>query len=112
MPELPDVVVYIEALEKRILGETLESIRIISPFLLRTATPPISAAVGKKVVKLRRIGKRICIGLENDLWLVLHLMIAGRLHWRAAGATLSKPRGVAAFDFSNGTLLLTEAGSQ
>jgi len=112
LPELPDIVVYIEALEKRILGQTLERIRIASPFLLRTASPPIGSAEGKKVVRLRRLGKRICIGLEDDLWLVLHLMIAGRLHWKKAGAKLSPPRGLAAFDFSNGTLLWTEAGSQ
>ena len=112
MPELPDIVVYIEALEKRILGETLAHVRIASPFLLRTATPPITTVDGKKVVKLRRLGKRICVGLENDLWLVLHLMIAGRLHWKKAGAKLSPPRGLAAFDFVNGTLLWTEAGSQ
>ena len=112
MPELPDVVVYIEALEKRILGQKLESVRIVSPFLLRTVDPPLESAYGKTVTRLRRLGKRICIGLEDDLWLVLHLMIAGRLHWRARGAKVSKPRGLAAFDFPNGTLLLTEAGSQ
>ena len=112
MPELPDVVVYIEALEKRILGQKLESIRIVSPFLLRTVDPPLESAYGKTVTGLRRLGKRICIGVEGDLWLVLHLMIAGRLHWRARGAKVSKPRGLAAFDFPNGTLLLTEAGSQ
>lgn len=112
MPELPDIVVYIEALEKRILGETLARVRIASPFLLRTAIPPIAVVDGRKVVKLRRLGKRICIALEGDLWLVLHLMIAGRLHWKKAGAKLSPPRGLAAFDFANGTLLWTEAGSQ
>ena len=112
MPELPDIVVYIEALEKRILGERLERVRIASPFLLRTATPPLSAAEGRKVVRLRRMGKRICVGLENDIWLVLHLMIAGRLHWVKSGAKVSPPRGLAAFDFSNGTLSWTEAGSQ
>lgn len=112
MPELPDIVVYIEALEKRILGQTLEHARIVSPFLLRTAAPPLNSAEGQSVVQLRRMGKRICIGLENDLWLVLHLMIAGRLHWRAHGAKLSRPRGLAAFDFPNGTLLWTEAGSK
>ncbi len=112
MPELPDVTVYIEALEKRILGRKLESVRIVSPFLLRTVDPPLEGAYGKAVIRLRRLGKRICIGLEDDLWLVLHLMIAGRLHWRACGVKVSKPRGLAAFDFPNGSLLLTEAGSQ
>ena len=112
MPELPDIVVYIAALEKRILGKTLERVRIASPFLLRTAAPPIIAVEGKKVVHLRRLGKRICVGLEDDLWLVLHLMIAGRLHWKKASAKLSPPRGLAAFDFDNGTLLWTEAGSR
>jgi formamidopyrimidine-DNA glycosylase len=111
MPELPDVVVYIEALEARILGETLEAIRIVSPFLLRTATPSLSTTAGKKVVRLRRIGKRICIGLENDVWLVLHLMIAGRLHWRERGAEISPRHNFAAFDFPNGSLLWSEAGS-
>src|SRR5216684_7449502 len=112
MPELPDIVVYIDALEQRILGQTLEGVRIVSPFLLRTVTPPVSSAAGKKVTHLRRLGKRICIGLEDGLWLVLHLMIAGRLHWRARGAKISPPRGLAAFDFPAGTLLWTEAGSQ
>lgn len=86
MPELPDIVVYIEALEERILGQTLEGIRMASPFLLRTADPPLSSAPGKRVRELRRVGKRIAIGLEDDLWLVLHLMIAGRLHWQKRGA--------------------------
>lgn len=112
MPELPDIAVYIEALEKRILNETLEGVRVVSPFLLRTATPPLSDAIGKKVLRLRRLGKRICIGLEGELWLVLHLMIAGRLHWRPRGVKVSRPRGLAAFDFPNGSLLWTEAGSQ
>jgi formamidopyrimidine-DNA glycosylase len=112
MPELPDIVVYIEALEKRILGKRLERVRIASPFLLRTATPPITSAENQKVTRLRRLGKRICIGLENDTWLVLHLMIAGRLHWKKRDAKLSPPRGLAAFDFENGTLLWTEAGSK
>ena len=112
MPELPDIVVYIEALEKRILGRTLEHVRLASPFLLRTADPPLRSAEGRTVKELRRIGKRIGIGLDNDLWLVLHLMIAGRLHWRAPGVKVSRPRGLAAFDFPNGSLLLTEAGSQ
>jgi formamidopyrimidine-DNA glycosylase len=112
VPELPDIVVYVDALKKRILGEHLDHVRVASPFLLRTATPPLSDAEGKTVVQIRRLGKRICIGLENDLWLVLHLMIAGRLHWRKRDAKLSPPRGLAAFDFANGTLLWTEAGSQ
>jgi formamidopyrimidine-DNA glycosylase len=117
MPELPDITVYLEALERRILGQTLESIRIASPFLLRTASPPLDAAFGKRVVGLRRLGKRICIGFEGNLWLVLHLMIAGRLHWHPLGTKparvkVSPPRGLAALDFSNGSLLWTEAGSQ
>ena len=112
MPELPDIVVYIEALEKRIVGQKIETIRIASPSLLRTVVPPLNTAEGKRVEKLRRIGKRICIGLEGDLWLVLHLMIAGRLYWRARGAKLARPRGLAAFDFEDATLLWTEAGSQ
>src|SRR5215831_13363328 len=112
MPELPDITVYIEALEKRILNQTLEGVRVVSPFLLRTVSPPLSSANGKKILRLRRLGKRICMGLENDLWLVLHLMIAGRLHWRPHGVKVSRPRGLAAFDFPNGSLLWTEAGSQ
>ena len=112
MPELPDIVVYIDALEKRILDRTLERVLIVSPFLLRTAVPPLSSTEGKRVTRLRRIGKRICIGLEDDLWLVLHLMIAGRLHWRKGKAKVSKPRGLAAFEFDQGSLLWTEAGSQ
>jgi formamidopyrimidine-DNA glycosylase len=112
MPELPDIVVYIEALDKRILGKRLDRVRIASPFLLRTATPPLALAEGKSVAQLRRLGKRICIGLDNDIWLVLHLMIAGRLHWKKRDAKLSPPRGLAAFDFSGGTLLWTEAGSK
>src|SRR5438034_850787 len=111
MPEYPDIVVYIEALEKRILGRRLERVNIASPFLLRTAAPPLSSAEGKRVLELRRLGKRICIGLEDDLWLVLHLMIAGRLHWRDSKAKSSK-RNLAAFEFENGQLSLTEAGSQ
>jgi formamidopyrimidine-DNA glycosylase len=112
MPELPDITVYIEALEKRILGQTLESVRVASPFLLRTVDPPLSSVEGKKVMQLRRMGKRICIGLEGELWLVLHLMIAGRLHWKKRGVKVSPPRGLAAFDFANGSLLWTEAGSR
>ena len=112
MPELPDVTVYIEALESRILGQTLERVRLASPFLLRTVDPPLNSAYGKKVRALRRVGKRIATGLEDDLWLVLHLMIAGRLHWREHGAKLARKNAPAAFDFTNGTLVLTEAGSQ
>ena len=110
MPELPDIAVYIEALERRILARRLTTIRIAGPSLLRTASPPLQECEGKKVVELRRMGKRICIGLEAHLWLVLHLMIAGRLHWRPRGTKLARPRGLAAFDFDNGTLLWTEAG--
>ena len=112
MPELPDITVYIEALEARIRGAQLERVRIAGPFLLRTASPPIQAAEGKAVRELRRIGKRIAIGLEGDLWLVLHLMIAGRLHWRERDVKLSPKRNLAAFDFASGSLVLTEAGSQ
>jgi formamidopyrimidine-DNA glycosylase len=112
VPELPDIVVYIEALERRILGQTLEAVRIASPFLLRSVNPPLRDAQGKPVRELRRIGKRIAIGLEGELWLVLHLMIAGRLHWRERGIKVSRPRGLAAFDFPDGSLLLTEAGSK
>ena len=114
MPELPDIVVYIEALEQRLKRETLQRVTVAAPFLLRTATPPITSVEGRKVVQLRRLGKRICVRLEEDLWLVLHLMIAGRLHWRQAGARPSGRalRGLAAFQFSSGTLSLTEAGSQ
>jgi formamidopyrimidine-DNA glycosylase len=115
MPEYPDIVVYIEALERRIKGRTLERVHLASPFLLRTAVPPISNVEGKTVIDLRRLGKRICIGLEDDLWLVLHLMIAGRLHWKenanAATAKRSK-RDLATFEFDNGRLTLTEAGTQ
>ena len=111
MPELPDITVYIDAIEKRILGQKLENLRIVSPFLLRSVEPPVGSAIGKFVVQLRRMGKRICIGLEDEIWLVLHLMIAGRLHWGAKGKKLSKQH-LAAFDFANGSLVLTEAGSQ
>ena len=112
MPELPDIVVYIEALEKRIQGSVLERVRVASPFLLRTAVPPLSSVEGKKVIALRRLGKRICFGLEGDLWLVLHLMIAGRLHWYNDRAKAAKSRGLAVFEFSTGSLVLTEAGTQ
>jgi len=112
VPELPDIVVYIEALEKRIKGSTLERVRIASPFLLRTAVPPLSSVEGKKIVELRRLGKRICFGLEGDLWLVLHLMIAGRLHWYDERAKAAKGKSLAVFEFSTGSLVLTEAGTQ
>jgi formamidopyrimidine-DNA glycosylase len=112
MPELPDIVVYIEALEKRILGQVLQKVLISSPHLLRTAVPPISRVEGKRVLRLRRIGKRICIGLEGELWLVLHLMIAGRLHWTDAGKKVPKTNAIASFEFGNGVLSWTEAGSQ
>ena len=112
MPELPDITAYITAIESRILNQRLEHIRIATPFLLRTAQPPVSAAEGQTVRELRRIGKRIAIGLENDIWLVLHLMIAGRLHWRPLGAKLGGRNNLAAFDFSHGSLTLTEAGSK
>jgi formamidopyrimidine-DNA glycosylase len=112
VPELPDITVYIEALERRILRQRLERMRIVSPFLLRTANPTPASAEGRVVVGLQRLGKRICIGLDNDIWLVLHLMIAGRLHWKKRDAKVSPPRGLAALDFTNGTLLWTEAGSK
>jgi formamidopyrimidine-DNA glycosylase len=127
VPELPDIVIYIEALEKRILGQVLEKARVVSPFLLRTVDPPLTSVEGKSVLELRRIGKRIAIGMDagssdagsadvgsqkDRIWLVLHLMIAGRLHWQKRGAKVSRPRGLAAFDFSNGSLVWTEAGSK
>jgi formamidopyrimidine-DNA glycosylase len=128
MPELPDIVVYLEALEQRVLGETLERLDIAAPFLLRTAAPPIDSVTGRKVVALRRLGKRIVVGLEGDLWLVLHLMIAGRLHWkgrlpvnpannknrlpRRAAVSLPAKNRLATFEFSAGTLSLTEAGAK
>lgn len=112
MPELPDIAAYIGALEKRIVGQPLERVRLGSPFLLRTAQPPIADVEGHAVRELRRIGKRIAIGVEGQLWLVLHLMIAGRLHWRPRGAKLAGRRSLAAFDFPNGSLVLTEAGTK
>ena len=112
VPELPDVVVYIEALEARVRGATLERVRLLSPFVLRSVDPPLAAASGREVRGLRRLGKRIVLELEDDLFLVLHLMIAGRLHWKAAGATPPGKIGLAAFDFSAGTLTLTEAGTK
>jgi formamidopyrimidine-DNA glycosylase len=112
MPELPDIAAYISALEPRILRQPIEHIRLGSPFLLRTAQPPLADVEGRIVRELRRIGKRIAIGVEGDLWLVLHLMIAGRLHWRPRGAKLAGRRSLAAFDFPNGSLVLTEAGTK
>ncbi len=112
MPELPDIVVYIEALERRIQDTTLKTAVIASPFLLRSIDPPVAAAVGQKVRELRRVGKRIAIGFENDVWLVLHLMIAGRLHWVTKKVKPDGRRTLAAFEFDAGTLTLTEAGSQ
>jgi len=116
MPELPDITIYIEALEPRILNHTLKSVVIGGPFLLRTTDPPVSAVEGRVVRELRRIGKRIAIGFDNDVWLVLHLMIAGRLHWFDLGKPKPKTpdgrRTLAAFDFDSGTLTLTEAGSR
>ncbi len=112
MPELPDITVYLEALERRVLGEPLEAVRTASPFLLRSVEPPLAAAQGKRVTGLRRLGKRLVIGLEEELHLVLHLMIAGRLHWRPPGVKLAGRYQLAAFDFPRGSLLLTEAGSK
>jgi formamidopyrimidine-DNA glycosylase len=112
MPELPDIMVYLEALEQRILGRRLEKVRLASPFLLRTAVPPIAAAEGREVVSLRRLGKRVVFGLEGGLFLVLHLMIAGRLHWKEPGAPLQGKFALAAFDFAEGSVTLTEAGSR
>ncbi|MGB0102613.1 MAG: DNA-formamidopyrimidine glycosylase family protein, partial [Candidatus Sulfotelmatobacter sp.] len=117
MPELPDIAAYIAALESRIVGQPLERIRLQSAFLLRTAQPPLADVEGRVVSELRRVGKRIAIGLagldnDNDLWLILHLMIAGRLHWRPPEAKLAGRQTLAAFDFPNGSLVLTEAGSK
>src|SRR5450631_4569950 len=112
MPELPDIAAYLTALEPRIVGQPIEHVRLASAFLLRTAQPPISSVEGRVVRELRRIGKRIAIGIEGDLWLVLHLMIAGRLHWRPPGAKLAGRRSLAAFDFPHGSLVLTEAGTK
>jgi formamidopyrimidine-DNA glycosylase len=112
MPELPDIVAYIHALESRIVAQPVQQIRLANPFLLRTVDPSISEVEGHVVRELRRIGKRIAIGAEGDLWLVLHLMIAGRLHWRQRGAKLAGRQSLAAFDFPNGSLVLTEAGTK
>ena len=119
MPEYPDIIVYLEALDQRVMGRTLQRVTLGSPFLLRTANPPLTSVHGNKLLALRRLGKRICFGFEDDLWLVLHLMIAGRLHWKdgrtaAKGRTSKLPnkRNLALFEFDNGTLSLTEAGTQ
>jgi formamidopyrimidine-DNA glycosylase len=112
MPELPDIAAYISALEPRVAGRPLEHVRLASPFLLRTAQPPLASAEGRTVRELRRVGKRIAIGLENDVWLAIHLMIAGRLHWKAPGVKLAGCQSLAAFDFPNGSLVLTEAGTK
>jgi len=112
MPELPDITVYLEALASRVRGATLERVRLASPFVVRSFDPPISEAHGRAVTGLRRLGKRIVIALEGDLYLSIHLMIAGRLHWKGAGAKVPGKVGLAAFDFSTGTLTLTEAGTK
>jgi len=112
VPELPDIAAYIEALEPRVMGRTLDRVRVGSPFLLRTLEPPPASAEGRVVRGLRRIGKRIAMGLEGDVWLVLHLMIAGRLQWRPPQPKLGGRQNLAAFDFAHGSLTLTEAGSQ
>jgi len=112
VPEFPDITVYIEALESRTVGQRLEKVRIAKPFLLRSFDPPISAAEGKLVSGLRRMGKRIVLELEDDLFLVIHLMIAGRLRWLEAAAKVPGKIGLAAFDFPNGSLIFTEAGSK
>ncbi|HXM45581.1 MAG TPA: DNA-formamidopyrimidine glycosylase family protein [Bryobacteraceae bacterium] len=112
MPELPDIAAYIEALEPRVMGRTLERVRLGNPFLLRTLEPPLASAEGRVVSGVRRVGKRIAIGVEGDVWLVLHLMIAGRLHWRPPHPKLGGRQNLAAFDFAHGSLTLTEAGSQ
>jgi formamidopyrimidine-DNA glycosylase len=112
MPELPDIQIYIDALNERIVGVELENVRLASPFLLRSVEPPLAAVRGRSVCDVRRLGKRIVVELEDDHFLVLHLMIAGRLKWLKAGAAVPKKQGLAAFDFETGTLLLTEAGSK
>ncbi|MCC6391687.1 MAG: formamidopyrimidine-DNA glycosylase [Bryobacterales bacterium] len=112
MPELPDITVYIEALERRVKRTVLEKVRLGNPFLPRSVTPPLREAEGKAVLELRRMGKRIAMGFEGEVWLVLHLMIAGRLHWRKKGAPIRGKNTLAAFDFEAGSLVLTEAGSQ
>lgn len=112
MPEHPDVVVYIEALARRLVGESVSGVRVASPFVLRTFDPPIDAVVGRKVLEVRRLGKRIAIGFEGELWVVIHLMIAGRFQWKPPQAKLPARLGLVAFDFPSGTLILTEAGTK
>src|SRR5215468_8344049 len=112
MPELPDVLLYIESLKPRILNQTLERVRLSSPFVVRSVDPPISAINGRTVVQLRRLGKQIVFEFDNELFLVIHLMIAGRFQWKERGAKIPGKLGLAAFDFPSGTLLLTEAGSK
>jgi formamidopyrimidine-DNA glycosylase len=112
MPELPDITAYLTALEARVVGQPLEKIRLGSPFLLRTVSPPVEAFEGRTVIALRRIGKRIAIGVDNGHWLAIHLMIAGRLHWRPVAAKLGGRNNLVAFDFPHGSLVLTEAGSK
>ncbi len=112
MPELPDITIYIEALERRILGQPLQRVQITNPFLLRTVKPPIASVEGKEVKNLRRLGKRIAMGLEDELWLIFHLMIAGRFHWQEGRRNRTAKRILARFDFPAGTLTLTEAGSK
>jgi len=112
LPELPDIALYLHALRPRVVGERLERLRIASPFLLRSADPPVDDLAGRAVTDVRRLGKRIVFALDDDYFVVLHLMIAGRLHWKPAGAPIPRRAGLAAFDFPNGTLLLTEAGTK
>ncbi len=112
MPELPDIALYLHALTPRVVGRRLERVRVASPFVLRTADPPVADLAGREVRDVRRLGKRIVLGFEGDYFAVLHLMIAGRLHWKAAGTAVPRRSGLAAFDFPNGALLLTEAGTK
>src|SRR5262245_59210795 len=112
MPELADITVYVEALQRRLVGRKLLGVRVRSPFLVRTFDPPLDAAVGKEVREVRRLGKRIAVGFDDELWVVLHLMIAGRLHWKTPGAAVARKIDLAAFDFADGTLLFTEAGTK
>jgi len=112
LPELPDIALYLHALRPRVVGERLEQLRVAGPFVLRSADPPVSELAGRTVTDLRRLGKRIVFAFDHDYFVVLHLMIAGRLHWKPAGAPIPRRAGLAAFDFPNGTLLLTEAGTK